>query len=75
MSTKRDEMVALRKRLMVGEPPYEIEPVMGRKVRKTGTKGLDELKDIGNYDAGADGTVLALETCLHIIDHILERLK
>jgi hypothetical protein len=75
MSQQRDELIALRKRLMMGDPPYEIEPVLGRKVRKTGTPGFHELQEIGNYGAGASGTVLTMDAIIQILDHLLGRVK
>lgn len=76
MSQERDDMVALRNRLLLGEPPYEIDAFLQTKVRKKGgAPGLEELRDIGNYDAGAGANILALEACLQIIDHLLGRMK
>jgi len=75
MSTERDDMLALRSRLMVGDPPYEIDPFLQTKVRKSGAPGFEELRDIGNYDAGASANILALDACIQIIDHLLGRIK
>ena len=78
MSQHRDEMLALRKKIMMGDPPYEVEkagPLAGKKIRKTGSPGLQELREIGNYGAGAGGTVIALEAILQVVEHLLERLK
>ena len=75
VSKERDDMVALRSRLMLGDPPYEIDPYLQTKVRKSGVPGFEELRDIGNYDAGAAANILALDACIQIIDHLLERIK
>ncbi len=76
MNKDRADMVALRDRLLLGDPPYEIDPFLQTKIRKSGAPGLEELRDIGNYDAGAAANILALDACLQIIDHILlERIK
>lgn len=75
MSQARDEMAALRKKIMMGEPPYEIDPFLQTKIRKSGTRGLEELRDIGNYSAGAEAAILALEASLQIVDHLLERMR
>ena len=72
----REEMIDLRKRLLRGDPPYEERDVMGRPKReKGGVPGLDELKAMGDYGAGASGIRLALEAQLQIIEHLLERLR
>jgi hypothetical protein len=72
----RDEMVELRRRLIRGDPPYEEVDLMGRPKRdKSGVPGLDELKAMGDYGAGASGIRLALETELRIIDHLLEKMR
>jgi hypothetical protein len=69
----RDEILALRKQLLMGNPPYEIEPVFGKKTRKEGAAGIEELRQVGEYHPAAPAGLLALETCLRIIEHLLEK--
>lgn len=72
---KRDEMVELRKRLMMGEPPYTVDPMGNLRREKGGLPGLNERKRAGDHDPNASGVRLALETLLALIDHWLERMK
>ena len=71
---RRKRFVALRDRLVLGEPPY-IKDAMGNMRRESGTPGLDELKAIGDYGPTASGIILALETGLQIIDDMLEGMR
>lgn len=75
MSDRRDELAALRKRLIMGDPPYVIDEVMQTKKRHGGAPGLDELKAIGDYAPGAASLRLLFESQIAFIDHMLERTR
>lgn len=70
----REEMVELRKRLIVGEPPYERDP-MGSLIRKTGSVGLDELRVLSDYGPGAAAIRTLFEAQIMLLDHLLPPLK
>lgn len=72
----RDEMVELRKTLLLGSPHYKEVDLMGRPKReKGGVPGIHELQAMGDYGAGASGIRLALESVVQILDHMLERMR
>lgn len=76
MSERRDRLVALRKRLIMGDPAYEIDPVLGNKKRPWGTKpGIEELTEIGDYAPGAASLRMTMETLRDLIDDMLDRVK
>lgn len=70
----RDELLVLREKLLMGDPPYE-ENQFGDKVRKGGTPGLRERKTMGGYDVNASGVALALQACLELTQHLLDRMR
>lgn len=70
----RAELVALRDRIIMGHPAYTRD-VMGNRRRETGTRGLEELKAIGDYSPTASGVILSLESTLLVVEHLLERAK
>lgn len=69
----REEIVALRDRLLLGSPAYKTGQ-MGEMLRVTGSAGLHERRHGGAYDAGANGILLALESCLTLCQHILDQM-
>jgi hypothetical protein len=72
---KRDEMIAHRTNLLRGVPPYEKDS-MGNFIRgKGGTPGLHELQKMGDFNPIAATVRLSIETQIHLIDHMLERMK
>lgn len=76
MSERRDRLVALRKRVLMGDPPYKVDPLMKTKRREFGGKpGLEELVDIGDYGPGAASQRLTMELIRDILDDMIERTK
>lgn len=71
----REELMELRSSLLLGNPPYEIDPVTGARKRKSGTPGLEERRTMGDYDTNASGIRVALEACLQLTDCLLDRMK
>ena len=72
-SKKRDDMVAIRKRLLMGDPPYTVDPVMQTKKRSGGNPGLEELNAVGDYAPGAASLRLTIDSLIRLIDVFLER--
>jgi hypothetical protein len=70
----REELLALRNKLIVGDPPFTRDPT-GRMARSDGIAGLEERRALGDYDANAAGIRLALEACLKLAQHLLDRMK
>lgn len=70
----KEEMLDLRDRIIRGDPPYEVDQ-MGNRRRHSGTAGLDELKAVGDFGAGAASARLALGAVLQLVDHVLERMR
>lgn len=71
----KEEMVLLRRRLVLGEPPYTTDAIGNLKREKGGIAGLHERQKLGDHDPNASGVRLALETQLVLIDHLLERMR
>ena len=71
----REQLVKLRERLIMGDPPYKKDEVMGTLRRDIGTPGLDELKAVGSYAPGASSIIMSLETSLQLVEHLLERMR
>ena len=71
----RDELLELRGRLLLGSPPYELDQATGAKKRSSGAAGLEERRSMGDYDASAAGIRMALEICLQLTQHLLDRMK
>lgn len=71
----REEMILLRKHLIMGNPPYTTDAIGNLKREKGGTPGLHERQHLGDHDPNASGVRLALETHLNLIDHLLERMR
>lgn len=71
MSRKRDRLVALRKRLIVGEPPFQRDQI-GSFKRAEGVPGIEERKAIGNFHPDAAGLLLVMETLAELLDTFLE---
>lgn len=71
----REEMVDLRSRLLMGDPPYTVDQMSNMRREKGGVRGLDELKKLGDYNPDTATLRLALETSLKLIDHLLERMR
>lgn len=70
----KEELLAIRKRLIMGDPPYEKDD-MGNLRRRGGVAGLHERKSLGDHDPNASGVRLALETLLALIDDRLEKAR
>lgn len=75
MSERRDKLLALRKKIIVGNPPFEVDEVMGTHRRREGAAGLEELRAIGDYFPGAQTQRMNLEILLEIVEDLLERAK
>lgn len=69
----RDELVALRETLLLGTPPYK-KGAMGELLREKGAPGIHEYRQMGAYDAGAMGTLLALESALSLCQHVIDQM-
>ena len=71
----KEELVAIRRRLVLGDPPCTKDG-MGNLIRERGgTPGLHERQALGDHDPNASGVRLALETSLLLVDHLLERMR
>jgi hypothetical protein len=70
----KDEMVAMRDRIIRGIPPYRVDD-MGNLRRDGGTPGLQELKKVGDHNPDSAVIRLTLESCLQLVDHLLERMR
>jgi hypothetical protein len=73
----RQELLDLRTKLIRGDPPYTVRKVgpIEERNRSGGVPGLDERAMINEFDANASGVKLALQACLALTEHLLERLK
>lgn len=72
---KRDELVQLRERVLLGEPPYTKDALGKLRRERGGLPGLHERQALGDHDPNASGVRLALETQVALIDHLLERMR
>jgi hypothetical protein len=72
---KRDEMLQLRDQLIRGNPPYWVDDMNNLRRERGGTRGIEELKAIGDHNPDSASIRLALETCLRLVDHLLERMR
>lgn len=71
----RQEVIELRKRLIVGEPPYT-KDTTGNLVRdRGGFAGIEERRIMGDYSPDATAIRVLIETCLLLIDDKLERMR
>ena len=76
MSQFRDKLVAAREKLLMGDPPYELDKLWNKPRRSFGQKmGLHELRHIGDSFPGSASQVLALEVQLEVLEALLERYK
>ena len=71
----RDELVALRDRLVRGDPPYELDDMGNMRRGRGGVRGVNELIRMGDHNPDAAVIRMALETCLQLTDHLLERMR
>lgn len=69
----REELVQWQRNLLLGIPPYS-KNVLGELLRNSGTPGIHERRQMGNFDANASGVLLALEGCLAVCQHALDNL-
>lgn len=71
----RKEIVMLRERLLTGSPPYRVDS-MGNLLRSGGVAGIHEIRRMGSFDSmtSASATLLALETCLALCQHVLDQM-
>lgn len=71
----REELLEVRKRLMLGDPPYTRDTMGNLRREKGGLPGLLERQALGDHDPNASGVRLALDTTLMLIDHLLEKMR
>jgi hypothetical protein len=70
----REELLEIRDQIIRGSPPYTKDSI-GTLKRVGGVPGLDERKAMGDYDTNASGVRMALEICLKLVQHSLDRAK
>ena len=72
---ERDELLALRDKILSGDPPFTEKDVFGKPSRKTGTPGLLERRAAGDYDTNASGVRIALEAVVALIQDRLDHMR
>lgn len=71
---ERDQLLALRDKLLNGDPPY-VRDGIGKPSRRSGNRGLVEQRALGDYDTSASFLRLVGETVLSLIDERLSRMR
>lgn len=72
---KREELLQLRDQLIRGNPPYWVDDMKNLRRERGGTRGIDELKMLGDHNPDSASLRMALDTCLKLVDHLLERMR